>query len=67
MTLSGTAAGTTTTNTTGNYTFTGLPKGSYTVKPTLTGYAFTPSSKAVTIGTSNVFNINFTGTKSLIP
>ncbi len=67
MTLSGAAIGTTTTNTTGNYTFTGLPKGSYTVKPTFTGYAFTPSSKAVTIGTSNVFNVNFTGTKSLIP
>jgi YD repeat-containing protein len=58
MTLSGAKTGTTTTNSTGNYSFTGLANGSYNVKVTKTGYSFIPLSKAATISGSNV-TLNF--------
>jgi uncharacterized repeat protein (TIGR03803 family) len=52
----------TTTNSSGFYSFPDLAPGSYTVKPTLTGYAFTPTSTPVTVG-SNVTEsfADFTG------
>jgi hypothetical protein len=62
MTLSGTASATTTTDTSGNYSFTGLVNGSYTVTPSKTGYTFTPTSKSVTISSANVAGENFTAT-----
>ena len=40
MTLSGTSSGTTTTDVNGNYTFSGLADGSYTITPSLSGYVF---------------------------
>jgi protocatechuate 3,4-dioxygenase beta subunit len=52
---------TTTTDSNGNYSFSGLPAGSYTVTPTLHGYAFSPSVQNVTITNTDVTGVNFTG------
>ncbi|MBI5074886.1 MAG: carboxypeptidase regulatory-like domain-containing protein [Nitrospirae bacterium] len=60
MTLSGASSGTTTTDASGNYTFSGLANGSYTVAPSRTGYTFTPVNRAVTISSANVTGQNFT-------
>ena len=61
LTLSGTPSAMTTANSSGNYSFTGLPKGSYTVTPSKTGDTFTPANRAVTISGANVTGVNFTG------
>ena len=42
VTLSGTRTGVQTTDANGNFAFTGLPAGSYSVRPTLSGVAFLP-------------------------
>lgn len=60
MTLTG--SGTVTTNSYGNYRFTGLANGIYTVTPSKTGYAFTPPDRTVTISDANMTRQNFTGT-----
>jgi len=60
ITLSGTAAGTTVTNASGNYIFTGRANGNYTVTPSQAGFTFTPVSRAVTISGANVTGQNFT-------
>jgi hypothetical protein len=62
MTLSGAATGTTTTDSNGNYTFSNLANGNYTVTPSMTGYTFSPASRTVTISGANVTGQNFTGT-----
>jgi len=62
MTLSGAQSGTTTTGTGGVYAFTGLPNGSYTVTPSLSGYSFSPTSLSVNVNGSNVPGQNFTAT-----
>lgn len=62
MILTGTVSATTTTSGNGSYTFAGLSSGSYTITPSLSGYAFSPSSKAATISNGNLTNRNFTGT-----
>lgn len=54
VTLSGASSATTTTDANGNYSFTGLANGSYTVTPTLTGYNFSNTSDAVTINGASV-------------
>lgn len=51
-----------TTDASGNYSFTGLANGSYTVTPTKTGNAFSPSSLAVSVSGANVTGTNFTAT-----
>jgi hypothetical protein len=60
ITLSGTPSAMTTANSSGNYSFTGLPKGSYTVTPSKTGDTFTPNNQVVTISGANVAGVNFT-------
>jgi len=44
VTLGGKAISSTTTDASGNYQFTGLSSGDYTVTPSLSGYVFTPAS-----------------------
>lgn len=62
ITLSGAASQTATTDATGNYTFTGLANGSYTVTPSLATYSFSPTGTAVTLSGANVTGKNFTAT-----
>jgi len=49
------------TNSSGYYTFTGVPNGVYTVTPTLAGKTFAPVNKSVTVSGANVGNQNFIG------
>jgi hypothetical protein len=60
VTLSGAATGTTTTDASGNYSFTGKQIGSYTVTPTIDGYTIYPASLPVTVSNANVSGKNFT-------
>ncbi len=60
ISLSGTAVATTTANSSGNYTFTGLANGTYVVTPSHTGYTFNPTSQTATINGADVTGINFT-------
>src|SRR5262249_23147818 len=50
---------TATTNSSGNYSFSNLPTGTYTVTPSLSGYTFTPPSATFTNITANQ-TANFT-------
>ena len=59
VTLSGTASATATTDANGNYTFAGLPNGSYTVTPSGSGYTYSPVSQAVTLNGTNQTGVNF--------
>jgi hypothetical protein len=59
MTLTGAAGGTTVTDSLGNYSFTGLGSGTYTVTPEKTGYSFTPVNRTVTLSGANAVNQNF--------
>jgi hypothetical protein len=61
VTLTGAASATTTANSSGAYSFTGLANGSYTVTPSLAGYTYSPASQAVTINGANQ-TANFTAT-----
>jgi lysophospholipase L1-like esterase len=60
--LSGSAVAATTTDGSGNYTFSGLANGDYTIAPSLAEYSFTPASKSVTINNGNLTDQNFSGT-----
>ena len=64
VTLGGDANATTTTDSAGNYSFNGLPAGSYTLTPSKTGLSFTPSSRQVMADTS-VAGTNFTSSSSI--
>ena len=54
------------TDASGNYTIANLAAGSYTLTPSASGYTFSPTSRAVTIGTANVTGQNFTGTAAAV-
>jgi hypothetical protein len=60
VTLGGTAAGSASTDASGNYSFSGLANGAYTVTPSLSHYVFTPASRSVTVSGANVTGQNFT-------
>jgi hypothetical protein len=62
VTLSGPASGAATADSSGNYTFTGLPNGVYTIVPSRAGFTFTPGSQSMTVNGANVTGVNFTGT-----
>jgi hypothetical protein len=66
VTLSGTASATVISNSSGAYSFTGLPSGSYTVTPSHSGFIFTPANQTVTISGANVTGVNFTSTAQLV-
>ncbi len=67
ITLSGANIGSTLTDTSGNFTFTGLAAGIYTVTPTLPGYVFSPVSIAVTTSSgSNATGNNFLATANTV-
>ncbi|HXT27825.1 MAG TPA: LamG-like jellyroll fold domain-containing protein, partial [Vicinamibacterales bacterium] len=61
VSLTGFASATATADANGNFSFAGLGSGPYTVTPSKTGFAFTPASRAVTIGEGgSVTGVNFT-------
>src|SRR5882672_5417661 len=63
VTLSGAAGAATTADSSGNFTFSGLANGTYTVTPTHAGYTFNPSSLNVTVNGANInAGMNFTAT-----
>src|SRR5206468_8940116 len=51
---------TVTADASGNYSFTGLLNGAYTVTPTKSGFTFTPANQPVTVSGANVSGVNFT-------
>jgi inhibitor of cysteine peptidase len=62
MTLSGAASKSTTTDANGNYTFTIVGNGSYTVTPSRAGYTFAPVNRPVAVNGADVTGQDFTGT-----
>jgi len=59
--LSGAANNSTTADSSGNFSFTGLAAGSYTVTPTKTGFSISPASESVVISNANM-TANFSST-----
>jgi len=59
LTLSGAASGQTSTDASGNYSFSNLPKGSYVVAPSQSGYAFSPSIAPENIKNGSISGVNF--------
>ncbi len=57
-----TGSNSTTTSATGAYTLSGIANGTYTLTPSRAGYAFSPTSRSVTIADANVAGQDFTGT-----
>ena len=51
---------TTTAGSSGNYLFTGVANGTYTVMPSKSGFTFTPTQQTVSISGANASGINFT-------
>jgi len=60
VSLSGVASASTTSDGSGNYTFTGLSEGAYAVTPGKPGFAFSPTSQSATISGATVSGVNFT-------
>ncbi len=60
VSLSGTSSDSTTSDGSGNYTFTGLSNGAYAVTPGKSGFAFTPTSQSAAVNAANVVGVNFT-------
>jgi hypothetical protein len=60
VTIGGAANATTATDSSGNYSFTGLNNNSYTIRATKSGFSFSPSSSSVTVNGANVTGVNFT-------
>ena len=63
VTLSGAARATTAVDSSGNYTFSGLPRGSYTVTPTKKGSTFSPATQGIIVNESNVTGVNFSASQ----
>jgi len=62
MALSGASTATTITDANGNYTFTGLDNGSYTITPSRTGFTFSPTSSPRTVSGADITTVNFIAT-----
>jgi hypothetical protein len=67
VTLGGPVTATTTANSSGNYSFSGLANGGYSVTPSRTGYTFSPTVQAVTVNGSNITGVDFTATAQVGP
>ena len=63
--LTGAGSGSTTTDVNGNYSFTAVPNGNYTVVPSLATHTFNPASIAITVSGGNVTGNDFTGAASI--
>ena len=60
VTLSGASSAMTTADGSGNFTFSGLANGSYTLTPGKSGFTFNPSSLPEVVSNANVAGANFT-------
>ena len=60
LTLRGAASATTTADSSGSYSFTGLANGSYVVSARKSGFSFSPSSLGPAVSGANVTGVNFT-------
>jgi hypothetical protein len=67
ITLSGSNQGTVNSDAFGNYTFSGLVNGTYTLTPALTGFIFTPASLVQTIDGVSLTGVNFIATPNNLP
>src|SRR6201999_3514321 len=65
--LGGASSATTTADASGNYSFSGLVSGQYTVTPTSSTAAFTPTNKLITLSSASVTGVNFTGALNPVP
>ncbi|MFH1228205.1 MAG: carboxypeptidase regulatory-like domain-containing protein [Planctomycetota bacterium] len=59
--LSGPSSASTMTDGNGNYSFTGVANGNYTVSASKAGFTVTPNNRNITISGSNQTSVNFTG------
>jgi hypothetical protein len=59
VTLTGSGSGSTATDSSGNYSFTGLSNGIYTVTPSLSFYSFSPPSRVVRVSGADVTGVDF--------
>jgi hypothetical protein len=57
--LTGTTTATVTANTSGQFTFTGLPNGTYTVTPSKGLHVYNPTKQTVTVSGANKTGVNF--------
>jgi alpha-tubulin suppressor-like RCC1 family protein len=62
VTLGGSSSGTTTTDANGNYTFSDLPADTYTVTPSLPGFALIPPSRTAYLNGTDASGFNFSVT-----
>ncbi len=62
VTLSGAASTSTTTDASGNFSFSGLANGSFTITPSSAALTFTPSSRQVSLNSANVTGVDFSAT-----
>ena len=62
VTLGGAVTGSTITDVNGNYSFSGLSNGDYTITPALSGFVFTPVSSVQTVSDINIPGVDFTTT-----
>ena len=60
VSYSGTASGSVTADSLGNYIITGLANGPYIITPTHTGSTFVPTSRSETISSASIAGVNFT-------
>ncbi len=60
VSLSGTSTATATADASGNYSFSNLQVGSYTVTPSKSGVTFTPASQTLSLSVGNATGVNFT-------
>jgi plastocyanin len=65
MTLSGADSATTTTDANGNYVFSGLVSGSYTVTPSKTDFTFVPVDSTQAVNSADITGVVFTATSVL--
>ena len=65
--LTGAATASTTTDASGNFSFTGRSNGTYTVIPVKAGYIFNPVSLVVVVSGANVTSTNFVATANSDP
>lgn len=67
VSLSGARTATASTDSSGNYSFTGLANGSYTLTPSKTGLTFNPTNIVQTVNSTDIASVNFVGTANSSP